>query len=61
MIGLDTNVLVRYLAQDAPRQSPGAARLIESLPIRAQSGLNRAKTGRLTSSPVSSQYVVRLI
>jgi len=31
MIGLDTNVLVRYIAQDDPAQSPPATRLIESL------------------------------
>lgn len=31
MIGLDTNVLVRYIMQDDPRQSPRATRLIESL------------------------------
>ena len=31
MIGLDTNVLVRYVAQDNPKQSPKASRLIESL------------------------------
>lgn len=31
MIGLDTNVLVRYVAQDDPRQSPVATHLIESL------------------------------
>lgn len=31
MIGLDTNVLVRYIAQDDPRQSAKATRLIESL------------------------------
>ncbi|MFA7239920.1 MAG: type II toxin-antitoxin system VapC family toxin [Sulfuricellaceae bacterium] len=30
MIGLDTNVLVRYLAQDDPKQSPKATRLMES-------------------------------
>jgi predicted nucleic-acid-binding protein len=29
MIGLDTNVLVRYLAQDDPIQSPKATQLIE--------------------------------
>jgi predicted nucleic-acid-binding protein len=29
--GLDTNVLVRYVMQDDPRQSPRATRLIESL------------------------------
>ena len=29
MIGLDTNVLVRYVAQDDPRQSLAATRLIE--------------------------------
>lgn len=31
MIGLDANVLVRYLAQDDPGQTPPATRLIESL------------------------------
>lgn len=31
MIGLDTNVLVRYMTQDDPRQSPVATQLIESL------------------------------
>lgn len=31
MIGLDTNVLVRYLTQDDPVQSPKASELIESL------------------------------
>lgn len=31
MIGLDTNVLVRYLAQDDPAQTALAGRLIESL------------------------------
>ena len=31
MIGLDTNVLVRYVAQDDPVQSPKASELIESL------------------------------
>ncbi len=30
MIGIDTNVLVRYLAQDNPAQSARATRLIES-------------------------------
>ena len=29
MIGLDTNVIVRYLAQDEPRQSAAATRLME--------------------------------
>ena len=29
MIGLDTNVLVRYIMQDDPRQSPMATQLIE--------------------------------
>jgi len=31
MIGLDTNVLVRYVAQDDAKQSPKATRLIELL------------------------------
>jgi predicted nucleic-acid-binding protein len=30
MIGLDTNILVRYLAQDDPVQSPQARKLIEN-------------------------------
>ncbi len=29
MIGLDTNVLVRYLAQDDPVESPRATELLE--------------------------------
>jgi len=36
MIGLDTNILVRYIAQDDPKQSPKATRLIESLSIDAR-------------------------
>lgn len=35
MIGLDPNVLVRYVAQDDPGQSPKATRLIESLSAEA--------------------------
>jgi predicted nucleic-acid-binding protein len=35
VIGLDTNVLVRYIAQDEPRQSAAAARLIESFSAEA--------------------------
>ncbi len=31
MIGLDTNVLVRYVMQDDPRQAEKASRVIESL------------------------------
>ena len=31
MIGLDTNVLVRYIMQDDPRQSPKATAIVESL------------------------------
>ena len=35
MIGLDTNVLVRYIMQDDARQSPLATRLMESLSAAA--------------------------
>lgn len=35
MIGLDTNVLVRYMMQDDARQSPLATRLVESLRSQA--------------------------
>jgi predicted nucleic-acid-binding protein len=34
VIGLDTNVVIRYLAQDDPEQSAAASRLIESLDER---------------------------
>lgn len=33
MIAIDTNVLVRYIAQDHPRQSAAAARLFQSLSV----------------------------
>lgn len=36
MIGLDTNVLVRYIAQDDPRQSLLATGLIESLTVETR-------------------------
>ena len=35
MIGLDANILVRYIMQDDVRQSPLADRLIESLTVEA--------------------------
>ena len=35
MIGLDTNVLVRYIMQDDARQSALAARLVESLSVES--------------------------
>jgi predicted nucleic-acid-binding protein len=38
MIGLDTNILVRYLAQDDPIQSPKATRLIERRLTEADPG-----------------------
>jgi predicted nucleic-acid-binding protein len=38
MIGLDTNVLARYIMQDDPRQSPKATKLIESLGVDDDAG-----------------------
>ena|SRR6266851_2914848 len=38
MIGLDANVVVRYLAQDDPRQSPRATELIERRLTEANPG-----------------------
>jgi predicted nucleic-acid-binding protein len=38
MIGLDTNVLVRYIAQDDPRQAARAVQLIESECSEARPG-----------------------
>lgn len=34
MIGLDTNVLIRYVTQDDPDQSPRANAIVESLSER---------------------------
>ncbi|SDU72508.1 PIN domain-containing protein [Jiangella alkaliphila] len=34
MIGVDTNVLVRYLTQDDPAQAPIATKALESLTVR---------------------------
>ena len=38
MIGLDTNVLVRYITQDDPNQSVAATRLIEGQCTRESPG-----------------------
>ncbi len=39
MIGLDANVLVRYIMQDDPKQAAKATKLVESLnPHRARVG-----------------------
>ena len=38
MIGLDTNVLVRYLVQDDPRQAAAANRLVETRCTRESPG-----------------------
>ena len=38
MIGLDTNIVVRYLAQDDPVQSPQAGRIIERQLTEARPG-----------------------
>lgn len=50
MIGLDTNVLVRYIMQDDPKQSAKASKLIESL-----DGNNQ---GYITMVPVVELYWV---
>ena len=38
MIGIDTNILVRYLTQDDPEQAPRANRLIETQCTKAEPG-----------------------
>jgi predicted nucleic-acid-binding protein len=47
MIGLDTNVLVRYVAQDDSTQSPQATRLIESLTVDAPGYVSLVSTVEL--------------
>jgi predicted nucleic-acid-binding protein len=46
MIGLDTNVLVRYIAQDDPRQSAKAVQLIEN-------ECNEARPGFVTAVAIA--------
>jgi predicted nucleic-acid-binding protein len=45
MIGLDTNVVVRYLVQDDPRQSPVATRIIDSLSETSRGFISIARLG----------------
>ena len=54
MIGLDTNVLVRYLTQDDPTQSRAASRLIERELTSADPGLIQAICGIAASWPCAS-------
>ena len=51
MIGLDTNVLVRYFAQDEPRQAAAARRLI-------QAGLTRELPGHVNVVTLAETYWV---
>ena len=44
MIGLDTNVLVRYVTQDDPVQSAKASNLIESLTVVSDAHIQQAVT-----------------
>jgi predicted nucleic-acid-binding protein len=55
MIGLDTNVLVRYIMQDDARQAPLATRLIESLSAESPGFVPLVSVVEL-SSVVSSAY-----
>jgi len=48
MIGLDTNVLVRYIMQDDPKQTPLATRLVESLSIQERGFIPLIAVAELT-------------
>ncbi|MDR1426351.1 MAG: hypothetical protein LBJ08_01145 [Bifidobacteriaceae bacterium] len=50
MIGLDTNVLVRFITKDDPDQSPTAAKFLDSL-TRKNPGYP-SLTGLVGSSPL---------
>ena len=56
MIGLDSNILVRYLAQDDPLQSRKATELIER---RLTEGLDDVRRGRVHGPFSSGQALVR--
>jgi predicted nucleic-acid-binding protein len=58
MIGLDTNVLVRYIMQDDPRQSPEAGRLIER--IAASAGCERTMTFDVGASKAAGMVLIRV-
>jgi len=47
MIGLDTNVLVRYIMQDDAKQSPQATRLIESLDVESPGYITKVSIVKL--------------
>ena len=55
MIGLDSNVLVRYIMQDDPRQSAKATRLVESLTTESPGFVPLVATVEL-ASVLSSSY-----
>ena len=59
MIGLDTNVLVRYIMQDDARQSELASRLIESLTVEEAGFLPLVATIELVWVLSSSFELVR--
>ena len=42
MIGLDTNVLVRYIMQDDTKQSPKATKIIDSLTVDESTAATRS-------------------
>lgn len=48
MIGLDTNVLVRYISDDDPAQSTAAAKIIESLTPDSQGFVSLVVLAELT-------------
>ncbi len=53
MIGLDTNVLVRYVMQDDPKQAPKATKIIESL-TGMRDKPRRSGRGRKARTPQAS-------
>jgi hypothetical protein len=58
VIGIDTNVLVRYIAQDDPRQSPQATKLIEQDCDSATSGARWAGGSRRTGVAPHSPFTI---
>ena len=60
MISLDTNVLVRYIMQDDPKQSPKATRLIESL-NSGSSADSVGKNGLVVSLSPGSAIAARAV
>lgn len=53
MIGIDSNVLVRYIMQDDPKQFPKATKLMEALSIETPGSVSQVSIIELVRCSVA--------